>query len=52
MTEPQKPPIPPAMPDFSREDRIWNRIIFTGFFGIAGILLFALALPALRERFF
>lgn len=45
-------PQPPVMPDFSREDRIWNRIIFTGVFGIAGILLFALALPALRERFF
>lgn len=51
MTDQPERPRPPAMPDFSREDRWWNRIIFIGFFGITAVLLAALALPHLRDRF-
>lgn len=51
MTAQQERPEPPVMPDFSREDRLWNRIIFTSLFVIGGVLLVALAIPHLRDRF-
>lgn len=43
---------PPAAPDFSRENVVWARYILLSAGLIFGVLLFALALPSLRERFF